>query len=348
MPQVSIIMPAYNACDRIGRTIRSVLDQSFTDLELIVVDDGSEDNTAAAAGEYAAADARVRVLSIPNGGPSAARNAGMAAASGTYLMFIDDDDVMMPQCLGQLADDAARAGAEVVLTVFEIIDRCTGKAIDYVCENPGVFGRAELGGELGRLYIANLLNQCWAKLYRTDFIRDSGLTFSDYRFGEDRLFIFDCLRKAEKVLVSPEKTYKYYVNTNGSLVNRFYDRKFEACCALDASINSLAEQLGAQNRENRDIFAYMFIKSVVSCMVTVFSDTCPFDRRGRRAYVRGILNDEHVRSNAAVRYRQGLAGEVMRLVIRTRWIGLNLLVMRLVTVANRLLPALFIKIKHRK
>ena len=92
----------------------------------------------------------------------------------------------------------------------------------------------------------------------------------------------------------------------------------------------------------------MFIKSVVSCMVTVFSDPCPFDRRGRRAYVRGILNDERVRSNAAVRYRQGLAGEVMRLVIRTRWIGLNLLVMRLVTVANRLLPALFIKIKHRK
>ena len=172
--------------------------------------------------------------------------------------------------------------------------------------------------------------------------------FADYRFGEDRLFIFDCLRHARTVLVSPEKTYKYYVNTNGSLVNRFYDRKFEACCALDSSINELAVQLNAQNAENRDIFAYMFLKSVVSCMVTVFSDTCPLDRRGRRTYIRTILNLDRVRANAAVPFHKGMAGNMMRLVLRTRWVGLNLLAMRMITLVNRLLPALFIKIKHRK
>ena len=348
MPLVSIIMPAYNAAERIGRTIENVLSQNVDGLELIVVNDGSKDNTAAVAEKYAADDARVRVVSIPNGGPSAARNVGMTYARGTYTMFIDDDDTAVLQDVGLLASQAAQAGAELVLTAFEIIDRCTGKGIDYVCERPGIYNRTQMAGELGRLYIANLLNQCWAKLYKTDFIREQGITFSDYRFGEDRLFIFDCLRQAETVLVSPVRTYEYYVNTNGSLVNRVYDRKFEACCALDAGIQDLAVQLGAQNAENRDIFAYMFIKSVVSCMVTVFSDTCPFDRRQRRTYIREILNNPRVRAGAASSYHKGLAGEVLRLAIKTRWVGLNLFVMRMVTVANRLLPALFIKIKHRK
>ena len=88
MPLVSIIMPAYNACNRIAQTIESVLSQRFADLELIVVDDGSTDHTVDVAARYAVEDSRVRVLSIPNGGPSAARNAGMAAASGTYLMSV--------------------------------------------------------------------------------------------------------------------------------------------------------------------------------------------------------------------------------------------------------------------
>lgn len=348
MPLVSIIMPAYNAGARIGKAMEQVLSQSFSDLELIVVNDGSKDDTEAVASACAAKDPRVRVVTVRNGGPAAARNTGMASAAGKYLTFIDDDDESMPAAFGALAEEADRAGAELVLTGFSIVDRKTGTEMPYRSDAPGVYTRDGIGAQLGTLYVSNLLSQCWAKIFRTDFIRKYGISFSDYRFGEDRLFLFDCLEHAQTVLVSREITYKYYVNTQGSLVNRYYDRKFEACQVLDERINRLADELNARSEANRDIFAYMFIKSAVSCMVTVYSPNCPFDRAGRRAYVREILNNGRVRGNAAVRYRKGAAADVLRAVIRTRAVGLNLFVMKLVTVANKLLPDAFIRIKHRK
>lgn len=93
-PRVSVIIPAYNAAGFIGDAIRSVLDQTFTDLEVIVVNDGSQDGTSAVA--HALADTRVRVLDQANGGVSAARNAGLAMARGAFIGFLDADDAMEP------------------------------------------------------------------------------------------------------------------------------------------------------------------------------------------------------------------------------------------------------------
>ncbi len=92
MPAVSVIMPAYNAEAYLGRAVQSVLRQSFADLELLVVDDGSSDGTADIARAFAACDARVRVLEQPNAGPGPARNAGFRAASGRLFAFLDSDD----------------------------------------------------------------------------------------------------------------------------------------------------------------------------------------------------------------------------------------------------------------
>ncbi|MGH9142216.1 MAG: bifunctional glycosyltransferase/CDP-glycerol:glycerophosphate glycerophosphotransferase [Vicinamibacterales bacterium] len=92
MPAVSVIMPAYNAEAYLGRAVQSVLHQSFADLELLVVDDGSSDRTAEIARGFAVGDARVRVLEQPNAGPGPARNAGFRAASGRLFAFLDSDD----------------------------------------------------------------------------------------------------------------------------------------------------------------------------------------------------------------------------------------------------------------
>jgi len=98
-PLVSVVMPAYNAAAYLGDAVESVLAQTLRDFELIVVDDGSTDGTAAIARRFAATDRRVRVVSRPNGGPANARNTAFGIARGRVVALLDSDDIMQPHCL---------------------------------------------------------------------------------------------------------------------------------------------------------------------------------------------------------------------------------------------------------
>jgi glycosyltransferase involved in cell wall biosynthesis len=115
MPAVSVIMPAYNVAPYIGAAIESVCGQTFTDLELIVLDDGATDETPAIAASWAARDNRVRVVRQPNAGISAARNHALRLASGSYMALLDSDDLWAPDYLeSQLAVLEARPDVDIV------------------------------------------------------------------------------------------------------------------------------------------------------------------------------------------------------------------------------------------
>lgn len=109
-PKHSIIIPAYNTGNAIRKCIDSIIDQSYTDWELIIVDDGSKDETSAIIDDYAQRDPRIHAIHIPNGGVSNARNVGLDQAQGEYVMFVDSDDWIEHDYLQQvetrMGDDA--------------------------------------------------------------------------------------------------------------------------------------------------------------------------------------------------------------------------------------------------
>lgn len=113
--KISVIVPAYNVENQIERCIRSILSQTYSNLELIVIDDGSADKTFAICEQIAAKDGRVRPVHQKNAGPAAARNRGMAAATGMWLMFVDSDDWIEPDCILKAYQAAAKRNADLVL-----------------------------------------------------------------------------------------------------------------------------------------------------------------------------------------------------------------------------------------
>jgi GT2 family glycosyltransferase len=137
MPTVSVIMPAYNAGAYLRDAVRSVLRQTLTDLELLVIDDGSSDDTVAVARALAAGDSRVRVLAQPNAGPGPARNTGFAAALGRYFAFLDSDDEWEPTFL------AEQVG---VLEARPDIDVLIGNALNRGGPSDGLPARPVRGG----------------------------------------------------------------------------------------------------------------------------------------------------------------------------------------------------------
>lgn len=340
---LTLIMAAWNAEKYIERSVKSVLNQTYRDLELIVVNDGSTDGTEALLSRMAAEDPRLCPVTTVNGGPGKARNLALERLSPEtkYLMFIDADDELLPDA-AEKAVAAAEAGADLVLLGFSILAVDGGRR-DY-CEPGRTLTRSELGAALGQLYKANLLNQIWAKLFRADVIRDEKIRFPDYRWGEDRFFVFDCLERAQTVTVLPDCLYRYIMHEGESLISKYYDKKFAVCLEIDRRMEDMCRGLGVT--DERD-FRYMFSKSVFSCLTTLFAPSCPLTEQEKKAAAAEIAADERVRRRCRDT-GAGLPTESLCAVLQSGKPGLVLAAFRTVAWVGQTAPDLFTKLKHRK
>lgn len=160
-------------------------------------------------------------------------------------MFADSDDLLEPRRAGIRAYRGR--GADLVLMGFSI-KNTDGSTASYR-EPEQHLDPTTLGAELGRLYKANLLNQVWAKLFSAEMIKAGHIRFPDYRWGEDRLFIFDCLERAGSVAVLPECKYSYIMHPGQSLISSYYDKKFEVALRPTPALSSSAA--GSARRTTR-------------------------------------------------------------------------------------------------
>ena len=122
MPEISVIIPVYNKRKYIETTLRSVLEQSFRDLEVIAVNDGSTDESLVVLNQMAEVDQRVRVIDIPNGGVSNARNVGLACARGQWIQFLDADDLLEPEYFSKVMDFLKENPVDILFSGFTMVD----------------------------------------------------------------------------------------------------------------------------------------------------------------------------------------------------------------------------------
>ena len=341
-PRAAVIMPAFNAEKTIERTVRSILAQTMKDLALIVVNDGSSDGTGAILERLQKEDPRVCPITVPNGGPARARNIALdAVPQGTeYLAFSDADDLLAPDALQYAIENAG--DADLVLMGFSILNP-DGSEAKYF-EPAARYTPETIGPSLGRLYKANLLNQVWGKLFKASLVLDNKLRFPNYRWGEDRLFIYDCLERAKTVAVLPECKYQYIMYPGESLITRYYDKKLDICVESDRRMEALCECFGVSDQRDQ---RYMFMKSVFSCLTTLFSPHCTLTTAQKRAEIRRTVTNERVLSRSRDVFG-GAAVKTLCAVIRTKNVTLNYVTFWFVARAGTIAPRLFTKLKHRK
>ena len=190
----------------------------------------------------------------------------------------------------------------------------------------------------------NLLNLGWGKLFRAPLVRENGLRFQDYRWGEDRLFIYDCLERASSVAVLPECKYQYIMYPGESLITRYYDKKLDVCVQSDERMEQLCRRFSVEEEGD---FRYMFMKSVFSCMTTLFSPRCTLTPREKREEIRRTVTNARVQERSRDAFG-GPAVQALCRVIRTKSVPLNYAAFYTVSRAGELAPDLFTKIKHRK
>lgn len=230
-PTVSVIVPAYNAENYINICVQSILSQTYTDFELILVNDGSKDSTSAICHRLAEQDSRITVIDQENGGASSAKNTGLNVAKGNYIEFVDADDTLdatyMEQLLrGTKEDEADLCVGNVAFVVLDKAEHILSRPSPKIHE--GMFTLKEYLSHYKEYMPHAIVGAPWNKLFRRQIIEAHNLRFDETtKNNEDTWFNLAYLRHCKKVFVSASPFYHYIDHQNGSASRRYIDNIIE-------------------------------------------------------------------------------------------------------------------------
>lgn len=223
MKKISVIIPVYNAEKTIRRCLESIMSSEYEEYEVIVVDDGSTDNSASILFEYANRDRRVKIINQPNSGPSIARNKGLELAEGEIIAFVDSDDYVRNDYLDQLEKVFREQRADVVFFEFHPV---TPDGTELSTHHlPGI--QTEYYQSLIALSEADMFGYTWIKAFRREVSREVYFD-AEVNLFEDELFTCRLLEKPVKLFFLNEAIY-YYVRTDGTLAQRTHDDYCQLC-----------------------------------------------------------------------------------------------------------------------
>ena len=205
-PQISIIVPVYNVEDYLRQCLDSIIAQTFTDWECILVDDGSKDKSGSICDEYAQKENRFKVIHQVNSGSSAARNKGLSVISGKYTLCLDSDDWIDSDYLTSLITIADADNVDMVISAF-VYDH--GNRVVVRLNKPTQLTPSVVTRELLTLLHAGL----WNKLVRTEIIQKNHLHFPKHDFYEDMYFSISLMHFVKSVAYSSVPAYHYRINS---------------------------------------------------------------------------------------------------------------------------------------
>lgn len=260
MPKISVIVPVYKAEKYIEACTAAILGQTEPDLELLLVDDGSPDESGAICDRLAQTDSRIRVIHKENGGASSARNRGLDEATGRYVMFCDSDDRPHPDWCKELLAAMEAGGANLCVcgyacvkdgkTVRESVIRSEdGKAVDT---------------DLWTLFDARLLNSPCNKIFRRSAIEASALRFDETMTdGEDQFFNLCYLQNAgQRIRILPQALYFYTTDNAASVTSRYIPNMWEQKKKSYALLHNLIFAEGTDNSAHEGAFYDSYVDAI--------------------------------------------------------------------------------------
>lgn len=223
---ISILVPVYNVEKYLSRCLDSILAQTLTDYEVILVNDGSTDQSGVICDRYAAEHDRIKVIHQENAGVSQARNRLLAAARGEYITFVDSDDAIEPKYLETLLEDLQKTGADISICSWsEVSQEGLRTEISWDNKENGFQNWTTEQAVKALLYQKSIDTNLWGKLYTNEVLKD--IVFPKGKAYEDLAVAYQIFLKAKRVCYRPEPLYLYTTNTSGISQSAFTPRRMD-------------------------------------------------------------------------------------------------------------------------
>ena len=279
--KISVIMPVYNVENYIRNCLDSLIAQSFSQWELIAVDDGSPDRSGKICDEYAAKDSRITVIHKENGGAPSARNTAIERARGEYLYFMDSDDWAEPEMLKDMYDKAKQTDAQLVVAGYYIDTYYSDT--DFYSQSQSLpsrdfKSRREFREYAYKMFDENLLYTPWNKLFQRKYIMDNNIRFKN-TFWDDFPFNLDVIRDIERVALIQKRYYHFMRARSDSETAKYRSDMYEKREQEHGWMLSLYRHWGIDDEESREMIFRRYIERVIGCIENVTNSACTLSER---------------------------------------------------------------------
>ena len=261
MAEVSIIVPVYQVEQYIRQCVDSILAQTFTDFELILVDDGSKDQSGKICDEYARMDERVKVIHQKNSGVAAARNHGISCAEGDYLCFVDADDwiedTMITQCISHIKESDAD-----VLRHGHIMELWKdGKCVSEEKKNAPDFTEILMHDQIEKemeIFWKNCSNYVWNYFFKREAIEQ--IRFPEIKISEDHIFVLEVLKSCKKICFLSQNQYHYCMRM-GSSANRWQEAGIACQLEMVRACHHFMKHFGIKEERKKRLMANIILNA---------------------------------------------------------------------------------------
>lgn len=293
--KISIVIPVYNVEKYICKCIDSVLSQTLKEFEIILVDDGSTDNSGTICDEYALKDNRIKIIHKNNGGVSDARNTGMDLAEGEFMLFVDSDDWIEHGTVEYLYNKIVENQSDIV-----VCSHCC----DYTNNNYSIYkdlldetfqSRQEIAEAIYKMDNISVFNMVWNKLYRTSIIKNNHLCFIvDGMPGEDLLFNCDYFKYVNKASFISQRLYHYVREDEDTLVSKHKIDLFSKVQIFSNARKSLYNYYNMINGKYSILYANTYVEYIFCCIPNIYRPNTSFQWSQRTKFLNEIFKSDEI------------------------------------------------------
>lgn len=311
---VSLVIPIYNAENYLAKCIDSILKQTYKNIEIILINDGSKDNSGLICDEIKAGDSRVKVIHQKNSGPSAARNAGILMSDGKYIQFVDADDHIDNTMVQKLL---SVCGNEVDLVLCGNYKN-GAESKKNIPDVEGIYTLTDFMTYFQNLFEQHLIHSPGNKLYRTKIIKNNAIKFNvNLKNGEDLLFNIEYIKHCKIISLIKLPLYHYNDLTNPSSLTKGYKENFFE--SRKVIFKSLSDLLGSYTKEIpqlKELLEVTYSKYLIFSMSNIFHIDSQLNESTKIKHLKKITEDKCVVENIAQIERNKIRGIVIRILIK--------------------------------
>ena len=345
--KISVIMPVYKVEQYVGKAIESILNQTLTDFEFLIVDDGTPDRSGEICDEYAKKDARIQVFHKENGGAPSARNMAMDLAKGKYMYFMDSDDWAEPTMLEDMYTLAEENESQLVVAGF-FIDTYysdTEYRTDHFVSDDAVYANAKAFRKNAyKLFDKNLLYTPWNKLFLTEHLRKYNLHFPN-TFWDDFPFNLSVIENVERVSVTSRQYYHFMRARAESETAAYRPEMYQKREEEHGWLVALYKQWGVINAETKEMLARRYIERFIGCVENLTNPKCTLTYKEKYAEVKKMMSKKRVSKMVALARPKSKYMKVMLVPIKLNSVWLTLLEAQTITFVKTRNTKLFSMLK---
>ncbi|BCZ48245.1 glycosyl transferase [Clostridium gelidum] len=266
-PTLSIIVPIYQAEKSLHNCIQSILRQTMSNFELLLIDDGSKDKSSLICKEYLQKDKRIRFFEKSNSGVSETRNLGIKKASGKYIQFVDSDDTLVDYMCERMINTAEENNCELVICGYKKCEGYLDEVINY--ENLFINNMNNSGEIFGNLYVKELISTPWNKLFLKSKIKE--YFDKNLSLGEDLVFNLEYMRNISSISIISDPLYNYFINPKIALKQLYKRTNYETILRGYTEVIAFCNEVFGV-KYNSNLINQYFVKFVQGCFLAIVAN----------------------------------------------------------------------------